>query len=118
MHGGFGIAQQHLGAFAILGVHGNAHAQRHHQLRAFNLIGRFHRSAQLGGKAFCLQQAGVVGQHHGKVIAADACHDVLRTQRALEALGHLAQQQVTRAVVERVVDGFELIKVKRQHCQA
>ena len=80
LQSGFGIAQQLLGALAVIGLHGNAYAQRDIQLSAFDLVGGFHRRSQLRHQRLGFQQTGVVGQHDDKVIAADTGHDVLWAQ--------------------------------------
>ena len=80
LQSGFGIAQQRLGAFAVLGVHGNAYAQRDVQLSAFDLIRGFYWRSQLRNQRLGFQQSGVVVQHDDKVITADTGHDVLWAQ--------------------------------------
>jgi hypothetical protein len=51
-----------------------------------------------------------VGQHHQKLIAADATHDVVRPDTVLYPLGDDPQQLVPAGVSEPVVDLLEEIQ--------
>src|SRR5581483_6129253 len=50
-----------------------------------------------------------------KLIAAEPCRDVDFADFALDAPGHLAEQDVSRLMAVSVVDAFEAIEVEQEH---
>ena len=65
-----------------------------------------------GGGRHVVRQAT---QNNQKLVAALAADGIRVPHGLKQAPGHVAQQQITRAVAQRIVDGFEIVKIKEQH---
>ena len=55
--------------------------------------------------------------HNGELVAAQPRHRVRVSDAASEALGDSLEQGIPDGMAERVVDLFEAIEIKTEHCQ-
>ena len=54
-------------------------------------------------------------QHHDELVAGEACAEVVRSQRALDALGDHRQQSVSDRMTQCIVHLFESIQIEQVH---
>ena len=69
----------------------------------------------LGGDLRAVVHGVGGGQDEAELVAAEARHRVFGAHAALQALRHLAQQQVTCRVAVQVVHGLEAIEIQVEH---
>ena len=77
-------------------------------------IERLDAIRQLGGRV----RIHHFGQHHHKLVAAQARHDVVVAHRGGQPLGRGTQELVAHRVPQCVVDGLEVVHVQKHHGQA
>ncbi|MNM31227.1 hypothetical protein D3C81_417990 [compost metagenome] len=115
VHGRIGILNQGVGVDAIVGIHGNADADRDRHFMALQVERLAHRFADLVDHAHGM--LGAFGQHQdgGEFIAAEAADGIAHAQAVDQAAGKLAQQVVADGVAQRVIDVLEAVHVHEQH---
>ncbi|MNM59370.1 hypothetical protein D3C81_706210 [compost metagenome] len=109
-----GVAQQLLGLVAVIRRNGNADAHPHRELVPLDLERRADRVDQALRSVACGLPALQAGQHHGKLVAAQAGQGVVFAQLAAQALAQRAQQFVAKGVAQRIVDVLEVVQVQAQ----
>ena len=118
VHRRVGVAQQRVGI--VLAGPAEAHADAGADVAALAVEDQ--RLAQgLGQAARHPERVALArdaGQQDGELVAAEAGHDVGRTQHAAQPLGDAAEQAIAGAVAERVVDDLEVVEVDEQHGDA
>jgi hypothetical protein len=67
------------------------------------------------GHALGGRRTGGLGEQHGELVAPEATQHIVFAQALGEALGHLAQQRVSRAVAQAIVDALEAVEVQKEH---
>src|ERR1700676_1094159 len=65
----------------------------------------------LDGKCPERRQIDRVGLQHGEFVSPDACDEVICSDDLLEALGGLAQEDITNWITQWVVDILEMLQV-------
>ena len=114
VHGGVGIAQQLVGAFALALGQADAQAGGNEDLPTRE--GK--RWGQDVDDALC-QAIGSVGflqvlEQDGELVAAQTGRGVAGSQAALQAGGHRDEQLVADRVAQAVIDGLEPVEVQQQ----
>ena len=114
VHGHVGVAQQHLGVDAPVGVDGDADAGRDADLAALDgergLQGEQHALGDLDDLGLAPRR----DDEDGELVAAEAGRDVGRVQAGEQPLGDDDEQLVADGVAEAVVDGLEVVDVDEQ----
>jgi len=116
-HRGAGVPQQRLGAVRVLGVGADADAGRHGD----GVAGHEERRPQDVADAAAgvgPDRRGVardVAQDDDELVAADPREHVAGPHHGAQAVGHLAQEVVARALAERRVRALEVVEVDREH---
>ena len=115
VHRRVGVAQHVFGAGVAQGAEGDADAGTRHQLGASHVEGLAHGLHQALGqghrKAFVFQLA----DEHAELVAAQAGHDVMRTQAFADAVRDLHEELISGVMPQAVVDELEAVEVEEHH---
>ena len=116
VHGHIGTLQQGFHIAPVSREHGNADAGRNAQRGVGHRHGLRQQLLQpLNGARHLVGIA--LRQHGDKLITRQTPRNIGGAQHLLQALGHDAEQIVTRRMTQRVVDLLEAVKVDEQHGQ-
>ena len=110
-HGHVGVAQQVPGGTAAGERHTDARGQRNFTVRDMERLGGDGPAEALGDVDDLWSARGALNEH-GELVAAPPGHGVLGRDRSTQAAGCLGEQQVARAVPDRVVDPGEAVQVQ------
>ncbi|MNZ54005.1 hypothetical protein D3C78_718960 [compost metagenome] len=84
-------------------------------MTAWQLNRYLHAVDYLAGNPFGIFGPVQRRQQHGKLIASQACHQVLFTQLRPDPVSHRHQHRIPRGVAETIVDPLEAVTVEKQH---
>ena len=115
IHRHVGILGQRLHVGAVVRIHRDADRSRGVAFVAAQLHRLAQHRQEICGDFLDLVTLRGLFQDHHEFVAAEAGHDIARTQSAAQPVGHFHQQHVAGLVPERIVDHLEAVEIDEQH---
>jgi len=118
VHRGVGVAHDFFGVRVFEPADRDADAGRCHHFTSANRKWRLQRLLHAEGHDVGLRAVRDALEHHGELVAAEACDQVARTQARFQFSRYTYEQFVTDQVTETVVHDFEPVDIEIQNSEA